>query len=114
MTMPLTVAEQEQIICKAFEWLQAYRTLSQGRTDLIAVPERAGSRYEAWATLTLVYVLSGFSRNFYPMNQLFEKVQVGPDFLLQVSETLRVLENEAEALRQVHLQEGSALPNECD
>ena len=89
MSQPLT-AEQEQIVAKAFEWLQAYRTLVSGRP--VTVPERLGSRYEAWSTLTIVYMLMGFSRGVFPMTQVFETVSIPSDFVLQVGVMLRVLE----------------------
>jgi hypothetical protein len=90
-----TQPDHKPIAAKAFEWLQAYRTLINEREGLpvpAAVPRREGTPYEEWATLTIVYMLLGFSRNMFPMTQLQTLVPLPPDFVAQVGEALRALE----------------------
>ena len=89
-----TTAQQEHadVIAKASEWLQAYRNLINVVQHTL--PHRAGSPYEDWATLTIVYMLMGFSCDMFPMTQLRTEVPTPEDFLSKVGDALRALEAE--------------------
>ena len=92
--MPTTAQQTHaEVIAKASEWLQTYRRLINETQH--SLPHRAGSPYEDWATLTIVYMLLGFSRNMFPMTQLTTIVPTPPDFVAKVGEALRALEAEA-------------------
>jgi hypothetical protein len=93
--MDTTTAQQAhaKVITKAFEWLQEYRRLINETQH--SGPQRAGSPYEDWATLTIVYMLLGFSRNMFPMTQLRETVHTPEDFVAKVGDALKALEAEA-------------------
>ena len=92
-----TTAQQQHasVIAKASEWLQAYRTLVHETQQQAAVPQKTGSPYEDWATLTIVNMLLGFSRNMFPMTQLSTIVPTPDDFVSKVGDALRALEAEA-------------------
>ena len=90
-----TIAQQThaEVIAKASEWLQTYRSLINEAQH--SLPRRTGSPYEDWATLTIVYMLLGFSRNMFPMTQLRETVHTPEDFVSKVGDALKALEAEA-------------------
>lgn len=91
-----TTAQQQHapVIALASEWLQTYRTLIHAPQQA-TVPQKTGSPYEDWATLTIVYMLLGFSRNMFPVTQLSTIVPTPDDFVSKVGDALRVLEKEA-------------------
>ncbi len=93
-------ADEQQTAALAFAWLDTYRALSRGKKEAPAVmsvrPPRTGggTPYEIWATITLFYVLHGFSKEVYPMQQTHEAVGLPGDFLQRVQNLLARLECE--------------------
>ena len=67
--------EEKALIGTAFDWLEVYMTQC-GVADA-SRPAPQGTLYEAWCTLTLVYMPHGFSRSSYPLNQIEQL----PDFI---------------------------------
>ena len=93
-----TTAAQQQhadVIAKASEWLQAYRALVHETQPSSSVPQKTGSPYEDWATLTIIYMLLGFQRDMFPMTQLRVIAPMPDDFVSKVGDALRALEAES-------------------
>jgi hypothetical protein len=92
-----TLSDDERaLVRQAFDWLVVYRLLCRGEGAAASArapgPQPVGTRYEVWATLTLIYILNGFSRTLFPMQQTCEAVQTAPDFMLRVNALLGRLE----------------------
>jgi hypothetical protein len=95
-------ADEQQTAALAFAWLDTYRALSRKQDEapaaMSARPARTAGRagggtpYEIWATLTLFYVLHGFSKEVYPMRQTHVAVGLPHDFLPRVEALLARLE----------------------
>jgi hypothetical protein len=95
--------DEQRTIDMAFEWLDTYRALCRGqretRDEMSVRPARAGTHYEIWATLTLIYMLNGFCRGVYPMPEVAEAVQAPPDFITRVNRLIARLEQSPDEAR---------------
>ena len=85
------IPEERELINTAHKWLIAYRNLNNPGN---VAPMPTGTRYEAWAILTMVSMFYGVSEMF-PALQVREAVPTPPDFLVRLVAMVGRLETDA-------------------
>ena len=105
-SLPATFAlteDEKTVIQTAFQWLSTYRNLCHRPIGAAAAssspphPAPAGTLFELWSMLTMVYMLAGSSRDVYPMSQVWASVSPPPDFVSRIGALIGRLEGGSDA-----------------
>ena len=82
--------DEKEVVELAHRWLAEYCARIKAPSARILAPR--GTAYEAWTTLTLVYMLWGFP--MHPAPQVNEAVPTPPDFIARIAALVQRLEIE--------------------